>query len=858
MKGIELIASENFVSDQVMQAMGSCLTNKYAEGYPGKRYYGGCEVVDQSETIAIERLKKLFNAEWANVQPHSGAQANAAVFFAVLNPGDTFLGLNLSHGGHLSHGSPVNSSGVLYHATEYNVKEDTGRVDYDQMEEVALREKPKLIVGGGSAYSRDWDYKRMREIADKVGALLMIDMAHPAGLIAAGLLNNPLEYAHIVIKVNQVGYFSNGAKTARVSYFEKFGSLDGKTYEIVDAEQGDVVATGTLPTAQKEETLSGELVHTISFDAVTESGSYYIRIPDAGLDASARSPQDVADGLDTDTILSPTFSIENHVYDALFSDMTKYFYYQRQGIDLEETYAGVFARENLHPNDVTVKKWSDRDNPNAETYDVSGGWYDAGDYGKYVSPAAGTVEDLLLAYELFPDTFNNMDLNIPETDPNNARYVDAPGMLSELKWELDMLLKLEHSDKDGSFYVAANYKDDVIYLEDTLRSTDTYQSDDSAKDLRSHLATADAAAIFAHAYLVYREIPAYADFADTCLETALRAWNWVTDPSNPKHMSIGAANRTYTFTQEEFDRDLFWAAGSLYRAVKTAGGDVSPYENYLLANCNTDAVQNCFKNISLSYNHAGESFLGFFHYLYQNEQPNAAMTEAFSNFTPWRTNMLQHNNWGMVFPNWGYWWGSNRNVAQNAMTLLLGSVIMEGQDNIPTAVSEAADHAFDYLLGDNPISFSYVSGYGERSVENIYSKIYSVDAALTPYQVPKGYVTEGTNNHNNRHLSKFDGKCYMDSDTEYTTNENTIYGNASALFLTAAVIAGHTEPDPEPDTVQGDVNADGTFDLADVVMLQKWLIRAGTLTDWTAGDWNDDETITVVDLCLMKRALQQA
>ena len=198
LKGIELIASENFVSEQVMQAMGSCLTNKYAEGYPGKRYYGGCEIVDQSEQIAIDRLKEVFNAEWANVQPHSGAQANAAVFLAVLNPGDTFLGLNLSHGGHLSHGSPVNSSGILYHATEYNVKEESGLVDYDQMEEVALREQPKLIVGGGSAYSREWDYKRMREIADKVGALLMIDMAHPAGLIAAGLLSNPLEYAHIV------------------------------------------------------------------------------------------------------------------------------------------------------------------------------------------------------------------------------------------------------------------------------------------------------------------------------------------------------------------------------------------------------------------------------------------------------------------------------------------------------------------------------------------------------------------------------------------------------------------------------------------------------------------------------------
>ena len=198
LKGIELIASENFVSDQVMQAMGSCLTNKYAEGYPGKRYYGGCEVVDQSEQIAIDRLKEIFGAEWANVQPHSGAQANAAVFLAVLNPGDKFMGLNLAHGGHLSHGSLVNTSGIIYTPCEYNLNKETGRVDYDQMEEVALREKPKMIIGGGSAYSREWDYKRMREIADKVGAILMIDMAHPAGLIAAGVLENPVKYAHIV------------------------------------------------------------------------------------------------------------------------------------------------------------------------------------------------------------------------------------------------------------------------------------------------------------------------------------------------------------------------------------------------------------------------------------------------------------------------------------------------------------------------------------------------------------------------------------------------------------------------------------------------------------------------------------
>ena len=198
MKGIELIASENFVSDQVMEAMGSVLTNKYAEGYPGKRYYGGCEVVDESEQLAIDRIKQIFGAEWANVQPHSGAQANMAVFLACLNPGDKFLGLNLAHGGHLSHGSPVNSSGILYKALEYNVKEETGRVDYDQMEEVALRERPKLIIGGGSAYSREWDYRRLREIADKIEAILMIDMAHPAGLIAAGLLENPVKFAHIV------------------------------------------------------------------------------------------------------------------------------------------------------------------------------------------------------------------------------------------------------------------------------------------------------------------------------------------------------------------------------------------------------------------------------------------------------------------------------------------------------------------------------------------------------------------------------------------------------------------------------------------------------------------------------------
>ncbi len=197
-EGIELIASENYVSDQVMEAMGSCMTNKYAEGYPGKRYYGGCEFVDETETLAIERVKKLFGAAYANVQPHSGAQANAAVMLACLNPGDTLLGFNLSHGGHLTHGSPVNFSGKLYRPVFYSVEEETGRVDMDKVEAIALDEKPKLIICGASAYSRDWDYARFRAIADKVGAILLADISHPAGLIAAKLLNDPLPHCHIV------------------------------------------------------------------------------------------------------------------------------------------------------------------------------------------------------------------------------------------------------------------------------------------------------------------------------------------------------------------------------------------------------------------------------------------------------------------------------------------------------------------------------------------------------------------------------------------------------------------------------------------------------------------------------------
>lgn len=262
LKGIELIASENFVSQQVMEAVGSCLTNKYAEGYPGKRYYGGCEVVDLSEQIAIDRLKELYGATWANVQPHSGASANLAVFFSVMNPGDKFLGLNLSHGGHLTHGSPVNFSGLMYKALEYNVREDNGLVDYEQMEEVALREKPKMIIGGASAYSRDWDYARMRAIADKIGAILWVDMAHPAGMIAAGILNNPVKHAHIVTSTTHKTL--RGPRGGVILLGEDFDNPWGKTTPKGEIKKmSALLDSAVFPGAQ-----GGPLEHVIAGKAI--------------------------------------------------------------------------------------------------------------------------------------------------------------------------------------------------------------------------------------------------------------------------------------------------------------------------------------------------------------------------------------------------------------------------------------------------------------------------------------------------------------------------------------------------------------------------------------------------------------
>jgi len=261
-EGIELIASENFTSWEVMQAMGTCPTNKYAEGYPGKRYYGGCEVVDKIEQLAIDRAKELFGAAYANVQPHSGAQANAAVFLAVLQPGDTVLGFDLAHGGHLSHGSPVNFSGKIYSPVFYGVEPDTGLIDMDKVEEIALREQPKLVICGASAYSRDWDYKRFRAIADKVGALLLADIAHPAGLIAAGLLNNPVPHCHIITTTTHKTL--RGPRGGLILMGENFANPWGlKTKKGNLRKMSGILNSGVFPGMQ-----GGPLEHVIAAKAV--------------------------------------------------------------------------------------------------------------------------------------------------------------------------------------------------------------------------------------------------------------------------------------------------------------------------------------------------------------------------------------------------------------------------------------------------------------------------------------------------------------------------------------------------------------------------------------------------------------
>jgi hypothetical protein len=442
----------------------------------------------------------------------------------------------------------------------------------------------------------------------------------------------------------------------------------------------------------------------------------------------------------------------------------RYFYFQRQGIDLEQRYAGVLARRNLHPGDRTVKKYSQRNQPNAPVFDISRGWYDAGDFGKYFPPAASTVTDLLFAYELFPQLFSDNQLNIPES--RNG----VPDILDEIKWQLDMMLKLEDGTT-GSFYEVANYEGDTIFIIDTHGVT-------GAGNTKSTIATAWAAGVFAHAYIVYKDIPLYQTFANQCLTVARRAWVYL--EANPnEHSWVNGAGRSYYYDPAETGKIKFLAAAALYRATGEAGYQKYVVDNYRGFNYSREFNANQVVSI-------GDIGTGFLHYA-MSPNPNANVIRFFRDrFEGFENAILRYYNqnaWPTALVDWAYFWGSNKPMIRIPVELFMCNQVL-GKDT--TQSIELLQDAVHYILGINPLSFSFISGHGDNCVINIYSGIFSYDNID---EIPRGYLAGGANQYEAGFMSNFVSKCYIDSDREWTTNEHAIYWNA-AMVLGLTVLLG--------------------------------------------------------------------
>ncbi|MDR0443838.1 MAG: glycoside hydrolase family 9 protein [Treponema sp.] len=561
------------------------------------------------------------------------------------------------------------------------------------------------------------------------------------------------EKQHPVIKVNQAGYRLNHAKYALVSCFPGIVSLSEQTEFSVINKNGDARFTGTLQAVAKSvDATSGELVFKADFSSLNEPGEYHISITNPKIDNSF------------------SFTIGDSVYDILFVDAMKYFYFQRQGIDLEEQYAGIFARKNMHPGDSRVKKLSERANANAPTYDISQGWYDAGDFGKYMPPAASTVSDLLFAYELFPRLFSDRQLNIPESGNG------VPDFLDEIKWELDMMLKMEDG-ATGGFYEVANYTDvngvETIFIIDTNGSG-------GAGNTKSTAATASAGAVFAHAYIVYKSIPRYAAFADKCLAAAKRIWDYL--EANPGNVWVNGAGRSYEHSQSETAMIKFWAAAALYRATGTA-----KYQEYVLKNYRGFDYNRQFNPYQVVT--IGSLGTGFIHYA-MSQNPDAAcikfFEEKFSTFQAGQLNNYREKAWPTALVDWAYFWGSSAPICKIPVELYMCNRALKKDTAMSVQMLRDSIH---YLLGINPLSFSFVSGYGENCVKNIYSGIYSYDGID---EIPRGYLAGGANQYEAGFMSNYVSKSYVDSDREWTTNEHAIYWNA-ALVLSLAVEMGTAE-----------------------------------------------------------------
>ena len=554
------------------------------------------------------------------------------------------------------------------------------------------------------------------------------------------------EKQHPVIKVNQAGYLLNHDKYALVSCFPGIFSLsENIEFNVVNAD-GQIKHTGKLqPVSKTADKLSGEIIYKADFSRLNEAGTYFIRIANLQIDDSFR------------------FIIGADVYDKLFTDTMKYFYIQRQGIDLEQRYAGVFARKNLHPGDSRVKKISQRGDSNAPLFDVSRGWYDAGDFGKYFPPAASAVTDLLFAYELFPHLFRDNQLNIPESGNG------APDILDEIKWELDMMLKLEDGTT-GSFFEAANYDGDTIFIIDTDGVT-------GSGNTKSTAATAWAAGVFAHAYLVYKDIPLYKNFASRCLETAKRAWSYLERNPN-EHTWVQGAGRSYYYDVSDSAKIKFLAAAALYRA---AGED--KFNKYVVDNYRSFNYQREFDAHHVSS--IGDIGTGFIHYAMASNPSAAVMRffeERFKNFESYIMQIYNSNAWPSALVDWAYFWGSSKPVVRIPAELYLCNKLFKKDTSAAVKMMRDSLH---YILGVNPLSFSFISGYGDNSVANIFSGIFSYDKIDA---IPSGFLAGGANQYESGFMSNYIAKCYVDSDREWTTNEHAIYWNAALVLSITAVI----------------------------------------------------------------------
>jgi len=549
-----------------------------------------------------------------------------------------------------------------------------------------------------------------------------------------------------VIKVNQAGYFLNHEKYALVSCFPDALALSANTeFNVID-EAREIKFTGKLQQLSKNaDKISGEKVFMADFSQFNESGTYRINITNPKIDDSFK------------------FVIDGNIYKNIFIDTQKYFYLQRQGIELERRYAGVFARKNLHPDDNKVKKYSQRDDQNAPLFDVSRGWYDAGDFGKYFPPAAATVTDLLFAYEYFPNVFRDNQLNIPESGNG------VPDILDEVKWQLDMMLKLEDGTT-GSFYEVANYEKETIYIVDTDGIT-------GAGNTKSTNATAWAAGVFAHAYIVYKDIPAYRTFASVCLETAKRAWNYIEKNPN-EHTWVNGAGRSYYHDVSDTAKIKFLAAAALYRATNE-----EKFNKYVIDNYRSFNYQREFKAHMVAT--IGDLGTGFIHYAMSgnpNQNVMSYFDTIFKGFESVLLDVYKANPWQTPLVDWAYFWGSSKPIVRIPVELYICNKIFKRDTK---KSEELIRKSVNFILGINPLSFSFISGYGENCVKNIYSGIFTHDNIDA---VPLGYLAGGANQYESGFMSNYIAKCYIDSDGEWTTNEHAIYWNAAAVLCLAALL----------------------------------------------------------------------